>query len=160
MKLEEKIAFLRKKNGWSQEELAFRLDVSRQAVSKWEMGASLPDLDNVLKMSELFGCSTDYLLKDDVGEQANQTDQRAEEKVAASPDATPAQQKPKKGVWEYVEDLFWLIILLVYLVCSFWTGAWFITWIIFPISGAVFALIECILKIIQANKARKNEKEK
>ena len=65
MKLEEKITTLRKRTGWSQEELAFRLDVSRQAVSKWEMGSSVPDIDNVLKMSELFGVSTDYLLKED-----------------------------------------------------------------------------------------------
>ena len=65
MKLEEKIAMLRKSNGWSQEELGFRLDVSRQAVSKWEMGDSVPDLDKILKMSELFGCTTDYLLKDE-----------------------------------------------------------------------------------------------
>lgn len=65
MKLEEKIALLRKRNGWSQEELAFRLDVSRQAVSKWEMGDSVPDLDKILKMSEIFGCTTDYLLKDE-----------------------------------------------------------------------------------------------
>lgn len=64
MKLEEKIALLRKKQGWSQEELAFRLDVSRQAVSKWEMGDSLPDLDKIIKMSDLFGCTTDYLLKE------------------------------------------------------------------------------------------------
>ncbi len=65
MKLEEKIALLRKRNGWSQEELGFRLDVSRQAVSKWEMGDSVPDLDKILKMSEIFGCTTDYLLKDE-----------------------------------------------------------------------------------------------
>lgn len=57
MKMEEKIALLRKRKGWSQEELAFRLDVSRQAVSKWEMGASVPELDKVVKMSELFGVS-------------------------------------------------------------------------------------------------------
>lgn len=65
MKLEEKIAWQRKKKGWSQEELAFRLDVSRQAVSKWELGSSVPDIDNILKMSQLFGCSTDYLLKEE-----------------------------------------------------------------------------------------------
>lgn len=65
MKLEEKITLLRKRNGWSQEELGFRLDVSRQAVSKWEMGDSVPDLDKIIKMSEVFGCTTDYLLKGD-----------------------------------------------------------------------------------------------
>ena len=56
---------LRKEQGWSQEELAVRLGVSRQSVSKWESMASLPDLDKILKMSELFGVSTDYLLKDE-----------------------------------------------------------------------------------------------
>lgn len=53
---------------WSQEELAEKLDISRQSVSKWEVGATIPDLDKILKMSELFGVSTDYLLKDEIGE--------------------------------------------------------------------------------------------
>lgn len=65
MILAEKIMQLRKEQGWSQEELAVRLGVSRQSVSKWESMASLPDLDKILKMSELFGVSTDYLLKDE-----------------------------------------------------------------------------------------------
>lgn len=64
--LAEKIMQLRRQNGWSQEELANRLEVSRQAVSKWEGGASIPELDKVLKMSVLFGVSTDYLLKDEL----------------------------------------------------------------------------------------------
>lgn len=64
MILAEKIALLRRKNGWSQEELANQLAVSRQAVSKWESGASIPDLDKILKLSELFQVTTDYLLKD------------------------------------------------------------------------------------------------
>lgn len=64
MKLSEKIMTLRKRAGWSQEELAMRLDVSRQAVSKWEAEQSVPDLDKILGMSELFGVSTDSLLKD------------------------------------------------------------------------------------------------
>ena len=66
MILADKIILQRKKKGWSQEELAERMDVSRQAVSKWEMAQSTPDLDKILLMSELFGVSTDYLLKDDI----------------------------------------------------------------------------------------------
>lgn len=64
MILADKITDLRKKNGWSQEELANRLGVSRQAVSKWESAGSIPDLDKIIKMSDLFSVSTDYLLKD------------------------------------------------------------------------------------------------
>jgi len=68
MILADKIIVLRKKEGWSQEELAHRLQVSRQAVSKWESGASVPDLDKILKLSELFGVTTDYLLQESMEE--------------------------------------------------------------------------------------------
>ena len=66
MKLAEKIMTLRKQRGWSQEELAQQLSVSRQSVSKWESGASVPDLDKILKMSEIFDVSTDTLLKEEI----------------------------------------------------------------------------------------------
>ena len=63
MKFGEKLIRLRRKNGMSQEQLADKLHVSRQAVSKWESAQSQPDLDKILAMSELFRVSTDYLLK-------------------------------------------------------------------------------------------------
>ena len=66
MILADKIVQLRKKNGWSQEELAAQLNVSQQAVSKWEGAQSVPDLDRILQMSALFGVTTDYLLKDEM----------------------------------------------------------------------------------------------
>lgn len=66
MMMADKIIEQRKKNGWSQEELADRLHVSRQSVSKWESAQSVPDLNKVIAMADLFGVSTDYLLKDEV----------------------------------------------------------------------------------------------
>ena len=66
MILADKIIDLRKKNGWSQEELAEKLDVSRQSVSKWESAQSVPDMARIVRLSELFGVSTDYLLKDEL----------------------------------------------------------------------------------------------
>lgn len=63
----DKLTELRKKSGWSQEDLADRLEVSRQSVSKWESAQSVPDMVRILKLSELFGVSTDYLLKDELG---------------------------------------------------------------------------------------------
>ncbi len=62
----DKLIDLRKKNGWSQEELAEKLNVSRQAVSKWEGAQSVPDMSRIIQLSELFGVSTDYLLKDNM----------------------------------------------------------------------------------------------
>ncbi|MBQ8590935.1 MAG: helix-turn-helix transcriptional regulator [Firmicutes bacterium] len=64
MNLAEKIMNLRRQKGWSQETLAEKLDVTRQSVSKWESAQSVPDLDKILALSELFGVTTDYLLKE------------------------------------------------------------------------------------------------
>ena len=66
MILADKIIEERKKLGFSQEELAEKLSVSRQAVSKWESAQSVPDLQKIIVMSELFSVSTDYLLKDEM----------------------------------------------------------------------------------------------
>ena len=66
MNFPEKLQKLRKERGWSQEELASRITVSRQAVSKWELGTAVPDTDNIVQLSELFGVTTDYLIKDEL----------------------------------------------------------------------------------------------
>lgn len=74
MILADKIINLRKKCGWSQEDLADQLGISRQSVSKWESGMSIPDLEKIVKISSLFGVSTDYLLKDEIeGELPSET---------------------------------------------------------------------------------------
>ena len=65
MKLSDKILTLRKRGGMSQEELAEKLNVSRQAVSRWELGSAQPDANNILQISKLFGVTADYLLNDD-----------------------------------------------------------------------------------------------
>ena len=62
MILADKVMTLRKKNGWSQEELAEKLNISRQSVSKWESGATIPELDKLIAMSKLFGTSVGSLL--------------------------------------------------------------------------------------------------
>lgn len=73
MILAEKIMKYRKQNGWSQEELAMKLNISRQSVSKWESGASIPDLDKIVRLSQIFDVSTDYLLKDELEEEPVKT---------------------------------------------------------------------------------------
>ena len=66
MILADKIIELRKKNGWSQEDLAEKLGVSRQSISKWEGAQSIPDMNKIIMMSDIFGVSTDFLLKDEL----------------------------------------------------------------------------------------------
>lgn len=95
MILAEKIALLRKRNEWSQEQLAEKLDISRQSVSKWESGASIPDMDKILKLSRLFEVSTDYLLKDEIVEE--------NEKI---PKAEEEYQPPERAVYLWRKQIF------------------------------------------------------
>ena len=66
MILAEKILTLRKNNRWSQEELAEKMNVSRQSISKWESAAAIPDINRIIELARLFEVTTDYLLKDDI----------------------------------------------------------------------------------------------
>ncbi len=65
MILGDKILMLRKQNGWSQEDLAELIQVSRQSVSKWEAGQSIPDMTRIIALSQIFGVSADFLIKDE-----------------------------------------------------------------------------------------------
>ena len=61
----ERLIELRKKNNYTQEELAGIIGVSRQAISKWESGMANPDIEKLIKLSELYGCSIDYIVGND-----------------------------------------------------------------------------------------------
>ena len=87
MKLGEKLQQLRRQSGLSQEQLAAQLTVSRQAVSKWELDETMPDTENVIQLSRLFGVSCDYLLRDEVDEQG------------AAPAPAPGETHLDEGGW-------------------------------------------------------------
>ncbi len=93
MILADKITNLRKKNGWSQEELAEKMQVSRQAVSKWESTQTVPDLEKILALSRLFGVTTDYLLKDEI----------EEEEFTNEPDRAPVKRVSLALANEFLE---------------------------------------------------------
>lgn len=78
MTLGEKIQLLRKQRGLSQDGLAERLSVSRQAISKWELGDSLPDTSNVIQMSKVFEVSLDYLLNNGCNDDLNKSQEKGE----------------------------------------------------------------------------------
>ena len=93
MILADKILTLRKNNNWSQEELAEKLNVSRQSISKWESAAAIPDINRILEMAKLFGVTTDYLLKDDV-----------ETTVYSNTDETTGRRVTVQEVNDYLRD--------------------------------------------------------
>ncbi len=142
MTLADKIMKLRRDSGMSQEELAEKLNVSRQAVSKWECGETVPDLQKIIHISELFSVTTDYLLKDDVMSKCesalhNDADMTAEENCE--------QRRCALSWWE-ISSAYWVMMAAVYLLVSFLTGAWYLTWIIWVASPAIETLIKGIYR--------------
>ena len=130
MILADKIINLRKKNGWSQEELAEKLNVSRQAVSKWEGAQSTPDLEKILMMSKIFGVTTDFLVKDEIEmEEISENAENSEEKT-----------KRKRNVLITAIAAYWLPSLAIFL-CRLLSGLstkqiaahWIAAAVIFPV---------------------------
>ena len=111
MILADKIIRLRKKNGWSQEELAERMNVSRQAVSKWEGAQTVPDLDKILQLSNLFGVTTDYLLKDELeSEEFTETDSDQTVKKITLEEANTYLAQRKRASWKLAIATFLCIL--------------------------------------------------
>ncbi len=82
MILADKIINLRKKEGWSQEQLAEKIGVSRQSISKWESAQSIPDMNKLLVLAQIFNVSTDYLLKDEMEIEEHAPEHRPETAVS------------------------------------------------------------------------------
>ena len=108
--LGEKIQRLRKARGMSQEELSAQLTVSRQAISKWELGESVPDTENVVQLSKIFNVSTDYLLHDD------HNDDMDIPAVKANTGNLPTVRKNKTKLTAYFLIGFGLLPLLVWAI--------------------------------------------
>ena len=115
----EKLLRLRKEGGLSQEELAEKLGVSRQAVSRWENEGVLPDCGNLLELSRLFGVSTDYLLHDDY---QSDGDLPAVRTVKARLEG----EKERQGVLLFLGGLHAVFLLLA-------MGAWAAWQLLFPV---------------------------
>ena len=103
MTLSQKLYALRRKQGFSQEVLAEKLDCSRQVISKWENGATTPDAEMLQKYSELFDVSIDYLVKNDV-----------EEPSSTQPTKKNAQNQKMLGILGLVISLLGCASLLVF----------------------------------------------
>ena len=112
MILADKIIRLRKKNGWSQEELADKMNVSRQAVSKWESTQTIPDLERILQLSQLFGVTTDYLLKDEIEDEelTGGTSSDTTVKRISIEEANAYIEQRKKAAWRIALATFLCIL--------------------------------------------------
>ena len=125
MTFSDKLIALRKKAGWSQEELAERLNVSRQSVSKWESAQSMPDIDKIVQLSSLFSVTTDYLLKDG----------------QAEPEYTEDDTSPLPRI-KALTAAYWLVVVAIFLWYTFGpngNGQPQYSWFIWAIAGVVYA---------------------
>jgi len=125
MTFSDKLIALRKKAGWSQEELAERLNVSRQSVSKWESAQSMPDIDKILQLSSLFSVTTDCLLKDE----------------QAEPEYTEDDTSPLPRI-KALTAAYWLVVVAIFLWYTFGpngNGQPQYSWVIWAIAGVVYA---------------------
>lgn len=96
MKLSDKLIMLRKESGWSQEDFAEKVEVSRQAISRWENGTALPDAQNILRISKLFRVTADYLLNDDYD---REEDTPAGEAAELAPNDPLVSKKKRRWFW-------------------------------------------------------------
>lgn len=118
MILADKIIRLRKKNGWSQEELADKMNVSRQAVSKWESAQTIPDLEKILQLGALFSVTTDYLLKDEIEEEEFSNDSSSDttvKKISIEEANTYLEQR-KSASWRIALATFLCILSPIALI--------------------------------------------
>ena len=128
----DKLIALRKKAGWSQEELAEQLGVTRQSVSKWEGAQSVPDIDKILQLSRLFGVTTDYLLKDE----------------QAEPEYTEDDTTPLPRI-KALTAAYWLVVVAIFLWYTFGpygNGQPQYSWFIWAIGGVVYAALVIAVK--------------
>lgn len=159
MDLREKISALRKQKGMSQEQLAEHMFVSRQSVSKWELGESVPDADNIVQLSNIFGVSTDYLLKSSTadvdfdkgvvdlrpaGSQSNSTESIKDFGRIEEEDFESFDDYGKDSRIANPEKLTILIngaaVVIFLLFGTIW-NIWHPTWIVFVVSGFLSGLI-------------------
>lgn len=137
IKLGQRLYDLRKEHEYSQEELAEKINVSRQAVSRWERGEVAPDTENLICLSELYGVSLDELVH---GEKEVKKEIEVEEKEDEQED----EEKENKSPWEILNFIGLFTILISYFVASSLTGLWHPLWILFLGIPVWFSFIDAI----------------
>ena len=126
MKLKEKLVALRKEKGLTQLDVAEKLDVSRQAISRWESGTALPSTDNLRCLSSLYEVPIDYLLKEDAERKSNPANEPAPNKIQRKNKKTVAiiaaalvgiLAMKKKQIWRIVYVILSVASVVFFIYC-------------------------------------------
>lgn len=173
IEIADRLIKLRKKNGYSQEELADKLGLSRQAVSKWERAEASPDTDNLICLAKLYGVSLDELLstEDDVETIVNEqvkkeepekdsiklTDDEGNSLVikdnhirCCDKDGNLIERDPKitKGIRivNIIEAALGIVALVAYILLGTLVGMWFNAWVVFFVPEIICSIARCVVK--------------
>ena len=158
-KIPERLKELRQENGYSQDELAGKILVTRQAISKWERGEALPDTENLIALANVYGISIDELLghiptvkKDERGDEdetaslsfnSEHTDGNDEE--SCSSDTADSKKRARSIIVRILYDLpYPILTTVIFLLSGFIWGAWDLAWIIFVTIPLYYSIVDCI----------------
>lgn len=147
MSFSENLYYLRKREGISQEELAEKLGVSRQAVSKWETGDAFPETEKIIMLCDRYGVTMDALMRGDVNEQPTEKQASEEQSAAASePVQTEDDEDEKEDTvaQKIAQSVVWLCAVLVYLVLGVFGDLWHPAWILFVFTPAIASVASLI----------------
>ena len=154
LEIANRLQKLRKENGYSQEQLAAELGISRQAVSKWERAESSPDTDNLICLAKLYGVSLDELLSTDetVEEIVNNKQvENVESEIIVEDedhdidDETPKVSKRTERVLRAFQSMIPILTVAAYLVLGAVFKMWHPGWIVFVIMPALMSIFDCII---------------
>lgn len=153
IELANRLTKLRKEHGFSQEDLADKLGVSRQAVSKWERGEATPDMDNLIELSKIYNISLDEVVgnkiedKNDESKVIVKKDDKVIVELSDKDDDDDENEKDDKrhgSVTEKVEWLLMLFALIAYLLLGFLVNMWWNMWILFFIPDIIISTYKAI----------------
>jgi transcriptional regulator with XRE-family HTH domain len=152
MELAKKLTELRKANGYSQEDLAEKLLVSRQAISKWERGEALPDTENLIALARLYGVSLDELVGNEVKKQEKEEEIPVVEVEDESDedDDCDLDLEEKEGehpvLTAFNKFPYPIVALIAFLLLGFLCNGWWIAWIVFLTIPIYYSIISAIRK--------------
>lgn len=143
MEFHERLLEVRKKAGMTQSDLAEKLDVSRQAVSRWEMGTAKPEFENLIAISKIFGVSIDYLLK---GVEEHAAEAVNEESV---PEEDTSSTNTAEKLWLAAIITFVVLAVVFTLSSGDWNSGIFTALIVTVLLAALIGLICLVAYIVR-----------
>ena len=150
MSFGENMVYLRKKMQITQEELAEKMYVSRQTISRWETDQVLPDIDTIVKLCDMFNCDMDTLVRGDVSKSNNEkkTELNQNENALEINNEKISKMKKDHKIKDAIISSLFTLITFAYVLIGLITGIWSPTWIMFIAAAGISAVLSIIFNSV------------